>query len=364
MSGRSLVLAAALAMPLPAAAQAPLAPSSNCKADLEQLAGWSGVWMAEGLQADINGREPENTPGILGFMKLSVASAPLNDEGYERLGSHARDFIAGQGKIGGWSYPLFMSAPAPFKFVISPSETAIISQYRDIRYVYTDGRPHEPDDERWPTPWGDSIGCWKDGALTIETVGLRYAPDYTALAPPLSENARIVETLRLTAPDRLEGEFTITDPETLERTWRTTMTYERHPVLARLVHDGDTFENDRSDLNGGGSIISVSQDGAKQAKGVDRISLSVAELDKFTGTYAFDAAPLDLIVERRGDRLYFRVHPVLPDFQPLVVDDPVTFTSPVLGGTFRFAADGSDANGTFTGTSPDGVPISGKRKPS
>lgn len=42
--------------------------------------------------------------------------------------------------------------------MITPEETLIVNMYRDVRHVYTDGRSHTPEDERWVTIWGDSVG--------------------------------------------------------------------------------------------------------------------------------------------------------------------------------------------------------------
>jgi hypothetical protein len=39
------------------------------------------------------------------------------------------------------------------------------------------------------------------------------------MSPPFSERTRYVERIRQTAPDRLEPQMTIEDPETLERAW-------------------------------------------------------------------------------------------------------------------------------------------------
>ena len=39
------------------------------------------------------------------------------------------------------------------------------------------------------------------------------------MSPPFSERTRYVERIRQTAPDRLESQITIEDPETLERAW-------------------------------------------------------------------------------------------------------------------------------------------------
>jgi hypothetical protein len=81
-----------------------------------------------------------------------------------------------------WGFPTMMSSYSEIKFVIAPAETVIISQYRDVRYVYTDGRAHPPEDELWPNNWGDSTGCWNGDTLTIDTIGAKFDPVFNYLA--------------------------------------------------------------------------------------------------------------------------------------------------------------------------------------
>ena len=46
---------------------------------------------------------------------------------------------------------------------------------REIRHIYTDGRPHPSADEIWPTPWGDSIGHWEGETLVVDTIAVQEA---------------------------------------------------------------------------------------------------------------------------------------------------------------------------------------------
>jgi ATP-dependent DNA helicase DinG len=110
---------------------------------------------------------------------------------------------------------MMMDSGAPLQFHITPEETLILNMYREVRHIYTDGRPLAPEADRWVTTWGESIGHWEGDTLVIETVGVRYPPDFFQLAPPLSEKARYMERIRRTGPDTMEAEVTIEDPETL-----------------------------------------------------------------------------------------------------------------------------------------------------
>ena len=130
-----------------------------------------------------------------------------------------------------------MDGAPPLQFVITPEETLIFNTYRDLRHVYTDGRPHPPEQDRWPTTWGDSVGRWEGDTLVIDTVSVREPNKYFGISAWLSDQAHYTERLRMVAPDRIEGEMTIVDPVTLSRPWVVKLTYKRADGFDRLIHD-------------------------------------------------------------------------------------------------------------------------------
>lgn len=213
---------------------------------------WKGVWIAEGLTADISGFPP---PGAR-FYKLYGIEAPWNEEGRRRF--DVMTSSQGDQKAWGWGYPMMMDSAAPLQFLITPSETLIINMYRDVRHIPTDGRDHPPEDDRWPTTWGDSVGHWEDDTLVIDTISVRDPTRYFFSSPPLSEQAHYVERLRMTGPDRIESVMTIEDPVTLAEPWVIELIYVRAAGLDRLIHD-DYF-NDRSEVEGGVFTILLPQD--------------------------------------------------------------------------------------------------------
>ena len=94
-----------------------------------------------------------------------------------------------------------------------------------VRHIYTDGRPLPEDPD--PTFNGTSIGRWEGDTLVIESAGFT---DQTQLAAntPHSDKMKIVERVRLTAPDVMSIETTVTDPEALTAPFTTTRTLARH----------------------------------------------------------------------------------------------------------------------------------------
>jgi hypothetical protein len=226
---------------LPCATLAVLAAMSPVHA--QSPPDWQGVWIAEGLTADISGFPSFDARPY----KLLGMDFPWNEEGRARVEA-TRSRQADQ-KADGWGFPLMMDSAAPFEFVITPHQTLIINVYRDVRHVYTDGRDHPAEEDRWPTTWGDSVGRWEGDMLVIDTVSVRNPNRYFFSSPPLSEQARYVERLRMTGPDRIESVMTIEDPVTLERPFAVELVYVRTAGLDRLIHDA--YDNDRSEVEDG-----------------------------------------------------------------------------------------------------------------
>lgn len=203
---------------------------------------WDGVWIAEGLTADISGFPP---PGARWY-KFLDDQAPWNDEGRKRF----ETMVSNQGtlKADGWGFPMMMDSGAPMEFVVTATQTLIVNVYRDIRHIYTDGRALPPMDERWPTTWGTSVGRWEGETLVVETVAVRDPTRYFFSSPPLSEQARYVERLHQAGPDRIESVMTIEDPVTLSEPWVIELSYVRAAGSDRLLHDD--YANDRSEVDG------------------------------------------------------------------------------------------------------------------
>jgi hypothetical protein len=207
-----------------------------------KLPEWKGVWIAEG-----------HAPGISGFggdglkaFKLIDPSGPWTDEGRAKLTASLA--ATDKRKTEGWGYPMMMDSPAPLQFVLTLDEVLIVNSYHEVRYIYTDGRQHAAEEDRWPTTWGDSTGHWEGDTLVIDTVSVRNPSAFFQLGPPLSDQARYTERLRKTAADRIEMEITIDDPTMFTQPWTVTKAYVRTPNLDRLVYDA--FTNDRSDVEG------------------------------------------------------------------------------------------------------------------
>jgi hypothetical protein len=122
--------------------------------------------------------------------------------------------------------PGIMTQPYPMEFLLTPGKvTIVIEAYTQVRHIYTDGRklPDEPN----PKFFGTSVGRWEGDTLVAESVGFSPIISLTGGVHP-SDKMRIVERFRLSGPDTMTIETTITDPVVLAAPYTTTNTLRRH----------------------------------------------------------------------------------------------------------------------------------------
>jgi hypothetical protein len=231
------------------ACTAPVDPRTEAFANLPD---WRGIWVSErGVNTGISGFTDELGQRDATPLPLLDPAGPWTDAGRERMramqaGSAAR-------KAPGWGYPMMMIGPAPLQFIITPEETLIVNVYQEVRHIYTDGRAHPKEEDRWVTTWGDSVGRWEGDTLVVETISVREPVKFFQMVPPFTDGAHYTERLRMTAPDRIDTEITVEDPTTLSSPWTVKTFYQRTPNLDRLVHDA--FDNDRSEVEGNAFTI-------------------------------------------------------------------------------------------------------------
>ncbi len=252
---RRAALSAALA--LCACTEPP--PADPRVAQFAELPNWSGIWLAEGLEPGIDGFSMSRPPAFL----MGLPSIPWNQTGLARLRAELvtnPDLQSAPAE--GWGYPLMMDGAPPLQFVITPEETLIFNTYRDLRHIYTDGRAHPPEEDRWPTTWGDSVGRWDGDTLVIDTVSVREPNKYFGVVAWLSDQAHYTERLRMVSPDRIEGEMTIVDPATLSGPWVVKLNYTRAAGWDRLIHD--SYNNDRTGFDGDFYTIEPPKDAPPQ----------------------------------------------------------------------------------------------------
>jgi len=256
LGGRLLggaVLISAVLSTGPVVAEQDLLPRAEY---FEQLPYWPGYWVGEnqagtpisGIVVRAEG-EPEPAP-LSETLAIWASNAPWNDEGRRRVA----EAMASQGgrKGTGWGYPLMMTSPTPLQFLITPEEVLIINAYNETRHIYADGRDHPPLDDLWPTVTGNSIGHWEGDTLVIDTIMVTNPNEFFQGGPPLSEQARYVERIRLDG-DTLRAEMTIQDPITLSGPWKAKLSWVRDEGFDRMIQVD--WNNDRTGTEGDTNTI-------------------------------------------------------------------------------------------------------------
>jgi hypothetical protein len=127
-----------------------------------------------------------------------------------------------------YGMPSMMSvAIYPIEIIQTPKQITIVAEaFSEVRRVYMD-KPQLPIDEVPPGYYGRSVGKWQGDTLVIDTVGIKESVQYQRM--PHSDQFRIVERIRLVAPDILHVQITLEDPVVLEKPYTYTLAYRRLP---------------------------------------------------------------------------------------------------------------------------------------
>jgi hypothetical protein len=234
-----------------------LAPTPADWAGLAKLPDFSGVWelsfggppppargtaprgaappgaAARGQSRGRGQSGPSLTPEYAAKKKAFDASAPEDNETANCLPP---------------GMPGIMGQPYPMEFLLTPGQvTIVIEAYSQVRHIYTDGRPLPEDPDL--KFHGTSVGRWEGDTLVVDTVG--FSP-LTQLdrGVPHGGKMRIRERFRLTDPDTMAIETTITDPDALTAPYTTNRTLRRHRnwTIAEYICE----ENNRNSVDANG----------------------------------------------------------------------------------------------------------------
>jgi hypothetical protein len=245
-----LLVVAVTAVPSPAAAQrpAPKPPTAADWAAVGKLPDFTGVWEATfggGRGRGAGGGAPQGPQltAAAAAKRKQLQSSPREDN------QTANCLPPGM--------PGIMGQPYPMEFILTPGlVTIVIEAYTQVRHIHTDGRPLPADPDL--KFHGTSVGRWDGDTLVAETIGFSPLTDLAANVPH-SGNMRIVERFRLTDPDTMTIETTITDPEVLTAPYTTTRALRRHRTwtIAEYVCQ----ENNRNFVDQNGKAgVNLNQD--------------------------------------------------------------------------------------------------------
>jgi hypothetical protein len=232
-----------------------------------KLPDWSGLWQFDEWTDELDGQQigpeglrkakayaaaieatftPAWQPKIDQLRKAAGAARaadPNNPPAYEGYG--------GCGWVPG--FPATM-LPGTYEWRVTPEETTLISLLGAVRHIYTDGRPHPPQDELWPMSQGDSIGHWEGATLVVDTVAIRTPIFIPALARgvpfvPMSNELHSVERIRMVNQNQIQIQFSLEDPIALAKPVNVTLTWERVKDVNRMEQNADDCDNPAADRN-------------------------------------------------------------------------------------------------------------------
>ncbi len=124
-------------------------------------------------------------------------------------------------------HPRWLTEPFLREFVVTPEQTWLINEMvNDIRRIYTDGRDHVPEEDRYPLYNGDSIGFWDGDRLVIHTNQL-HAGQYQRTQPEYSDQIETVEIWQKVDDRTLLAHVWVYDPPSLAEPWYALQTYKK-----------------------------------------------------------------------------------------------------------------------------------------
>jgi hypothetical protein len=215
------------------------------------LPDWSGVYTRArgGITYD-----PDQPPGGLPTARLTpefqarlVQRIEMADKGVEW------DPISTCAPPG---HPRWLTEPFLKEFIVTPGQTWLINEMvNDIRRIYTDGRGHVPEADRYPLYNGDSIGFWDGHKLVIHTNQLR-AGIYQRRNPDYTDQVETVEIWQKVNPTLIEVDVWVYDPPALVEPWYTKQSYARledpdQSLRIRYWHCGENQNNAVVETEGG-----------------------------------------------------------------------------------------------------------------
>jgi hypothetical protein len=191
---------------------------------------WSGVWSLKGGYVFDVSTAKDPGDKIFGVSPLASEVIPYNDEYQKKYAAILKgraeliydDPVANCQPFG---FPRIVGAtPNAFEVIVTPKVVFMIWQiFQQIRRIYI-GAEHIPEDESYPTYFGDSIGHWEGDTLVIDTIGAKEGT-YDRTGAPHSDQVHAVERWHKIGDKTLEVQITIEDPVMLTRPWVVTRQY-------------------------------------------------------------------------------------------------------------------------------------------
>ena len=210
------------------------------------LPDWTGIYSAQFGVAGL-GYDTAQVPGELPPAKLIPEQQAILEERV-RLANQGIEFDP-LGRCEPPGTPRGLSEPFLREYAVTPDQTWLMNEVGpEIRRIYTDGREHLHELDRFPTFDGDSIGFWEDDKLVIHTNQLR-AGMYQRSQPNYSDDIELVEIMQKRDDRTLIAHVWAYDSYLLEP-WYTTKTYIKltDPDNYLRIHYWYCFDNQNNNV--------------------------------------------------------------------------------------------------------------------
>jgi hypothetical protein len=185
---------------------------------------WAPVSKVETLHVS-DGKAPPLTATAKEIYEINLASAKDGDRSFD----NETDCL-----------PIGMTrlmAESPFEIMQTSKDVALIFEWNRHVHIAPVRNAHPKEGYAYPFYLGNSLARVSGKSLVIDTV---YFNDQTILdrsGLPHSDQLKVQQQLTLKDANTLQNRMTITDPETYNRPWSTTLTYTRLPEGERLKED-------------------------------------------------------------------------------------------------------------------------------
>ena len=203
----------------------------------------SGTWLSQSSNrtiAPVDGSPTPFLPWAQTFFderaKAEAAGSPLFDTNASCLPS---------------GVPRVLAVPYPLDIVQTPDLVVIgIEVMHSFRIVHMDDKP--PPADYKASYLGYSRGHWDGDTLVVVTTGMNGFTQVDEEGRPKSSGMKVTERIHKVAPDILEDDFTIDDPNTYSRPW-TSRSRFKWAATARL-NEYICEENNRNKPDASGKL--------------------------------------------------------------------------------------------------------------
>ena len=224
------------------------------------LPDWSGIWTADGVDKPspihpfgecVGGSQCYFLPGPAGVApKLTLVAIGELKSGAERT---AKGLVYDENlsTCGPAGFPRWLQEPFMREYIVTRDESWLLTeQMNEIRRVYTDGRGHTPEADRYPLPEGDSIGFWDGQKLVIHTNQLQ-SRIMGRNQPVQSEQMETLEIWEKTDSSTIMVDLWLFDPRLYVEPWYVRRPYKRvpNPNKELRIQYWDCSENPNNDVS-------------------------------------------------------------------------------------------------------------------